>query len=66
MVTLPIKCPSCGKNVYRVAHEPVSYEELDGALCDNCGRPIAKSDIESQARDIVEAKIAEMLSGLKH
>jgi len=52
MSTIPLTCKSCGSNVFKVASEPNSLDDLDGAECANCGATFDKHDVEDQAKEI--------------
>lgn len=55
MSTVPIVCPKCGGNKFRVAVEVKTLDDMIGAPCDGCGTPLTQEEVKRQGRKIADA-----------
>ena len=63
MPVIPMKCPSCGGEVYSVARKVESYDDFLGASCKGCGRKVTDGDIKKQAIDIATDLLKNAIKG---
>jgi DNA-directed RNA polymerase subunit RPC12/RpoP len=50
MSQVPIVCPKCGGKVINATAKINSLDDLQGAVCSDCGREFTKDDVIAQAK----------------
>ncbi|WP_425428642.1 ECs_2282 family putative zinc-binding protein [Brenneria roseae] len=56
-MSIKIPCPNCGGEVIKTPTKVNSLDDLIGAVCTGCGRPISKDDVIAYARKVAIEKI---------
>ncbi|WP_440130627.1 ECs_2282 family putative zinc-binding protein [Achromobacter pulmonis] len=54
-------CPKCGNQQFKVAAQPRSIQDFDGAICQGCGHTITENDIRQRAIDVAREAIQKAL-----
>lgn len=54
---IPFTCKQCGSKTFKVAAEPKSIEDFNGAVCANCGTALTEDDIRLQASEMIDELI---------
>jgi hypothetical protein len=45
---VPIVCPKCGSNKFRVSKQVKTLDDMIGAPCDSCGTPLTEEEVKQQ------------------
>ncbi len=47
-------CKKCGSEIFKTTTEPQTFEDFNGAVCNNCGTVVTEDDIKAQALKIAD------------
>jgi transcription elongation factor Elf1 len=65
MSNIPFTCKHCGSETFKTSSKVETMEDMQNAVCSECGAVFSEEDVRNQAREIAANLIREKMKGVK-